>query len=187
MLPAILDETTERISPRAAFPDAQDGLDLTFWPGFPKQHREGDHVELTIPGRFQLLGRDGEGKLRGWQEGWEGSVSLAGDEANRTEALFHTGGAPQMISGGRGMEGRADGQVRTLSTSRMGLPMLTSLELGAIRELDELRPSLILCRPGGKGLWPLAKASGSTVDAIRMANGLEDDEDANRMILIPVS
>ena len=92
-----------------------------------------------------------------------------------------------MISGGRGMEGRAEGQVRTVSTSRMGLPMLTSLELGAVREPDELRSSLILCRPGGKGLWNLAKASGSTVDAIRMANGMDDDEDTDRMILIPVS
>ena len=187
MLPSILDETTERVIPRAAFPDAEEGLDLTFWPGFPKHRREGDRVELTIPGRFQLLGRDGDGKLRGWQEGWEGSVSLSGDEANRMDSLFLTQGAPQMISGGRGMEGRAEGQVRTVSTSRMGLPMLTSLELGAIREPDELRPSLILCRPGGKGLWNLAKASGSTMDAICMANGLEDDEDTNRMILIPVS
>ncbi|MBR5020568.1 MAG: DUF3794 domain-containing protein [Oscillospiraceae bacterium] len=187
MLPSILDETQERVNPRAAFPDARDGMDLTFWPGFPRQRREGDKVELTLPGRFQLLGRDGEGKLRGWQEGWEGTVSLAADEANRTDALFRSEGAPQMITGGRGMEGRADGQVRIVSTSRMGLPMLTSLELGAIREPDELRPSLILCRSGGKGLWSLAKASGSTVDAIRLANDLTDDEDDNRMILIPVS
>ena len=69
----------------------------------------------------------------------------------------------------------------------MGLPMITALELGALREPDEYRPSLILCRPGGKGLWSLAKASGSTVDAIRLANDLTDDEDDNRMILIPVS
>ena len=112
---------------------------------------------------------------------------MAADEANRMDSLFQSTGAPQMISGGRGMEGRAEGQVRTVSTSRMGLPMLTSLELGALREPDELRPSLILCRPGGKGLWPLAKASGSTVDAIRMANGLKEDEDDDRMLLIPVS
>ena len=187
MLPSILDESVERISPRAAFPDAQDGLDLTFWSGFPKHRREGERVEFTVPGRFQLLGRDDEGKLRGWQESWEGDVSLAADEANHMDALFSATAAPQMVTGGRGMEGRADGQLRMVSTSRMGLPMLTSLELGAIREPDELRPSLILCRPGGKGLWSLAKASGSTVDAIRMTNGLEDDEDTDRMLLIPVS
>ena len=187
MLPSILDETTERISARAAFPDAEDGVDLTFWPGFPRQRREGGRVELSVPGRFQLLGRDGDGKLRGWQEGWEGTVSLAADEANRMDSVFLPQGAPQMISGGRGMEGRSDGQVRTVSASRLGLPMLTALELGTLREPDELRPSLILCRQGGKGLWPLAKASGSTVEAIRMANGLTDDEDDDRMLLIPVS
>ena len=187
ILPSILDESREQVTARAAFPDAHDGVDLTFWPGFPRQHREGDRVELSIPGRFQLLGRDGEGKLRGWHEAWEGTVSLAADASSAMHALFRCGGAPQMISGGRGMEGRADGEVRMVSVSRMGLPMITSLELGPVREADEFRPSLILCRTGGKGLWSVAKASGSTVDAIRMANKLSDDEGEDRMLLIPVS
>ena len=187
MLPSILDESRERVSPQAAFPDTREGVDLTFWPGFPRQRREGDRVELTVPGRFQLLGRDGDGKLRGWQESWEGTVSLGADPSSRMDALFQSGGAPQMVTGGRGMEGRAEGVVCTQSVSRMGLPMLTALELGPLREPDEFRPSLILCRPGGKGLWPLAKASGSTVEAIRQANGLDDDEDEGRMLLIPVS
>ena len=69
----------------------------------------------------------------------------------------------------------------------MGLPMITALELGALREPDEYRPSLILCRPGGRSLWELAKASGSDMDAIREANGLKEDEDDDRMLLIPVS
>ena len=187
MLPSILDESRETLSARASFPDAQDGVDLTFWPGFPKQRREGDRVEISIPGRFQLLGRDDEGKLRGWHEAWEGTVSLSADASSGLEALFRANATPQIISGGRGMEGRTEGEVRIVSTSRMGLPMITSLELGPVREADELRPSLILCRSGGKGLWPLAKASGSTVEAIRMANNLKDDEDNDRMLLIPVS
>ena len=92
-----------------------------------------------------------------------------------------------MISGGMGVEARAQAQVHAAAVSRMGLPMITSLELGALREPDEHRPSLILCRPGGRSLWELAKISGSTVDDIHAANDpLEDDGD-DRMILIPVS
>ena len=186
-LPSILDESREPVSARAEFPDARDGVDLTFWPGFPKQHREGDRVELSIPGRFQLLGRDSEGKLRGWHEVWEGMVSLPADPSSAMNALFRSHASPQMISGGRGMEGRTEGDVRMVSVSRMGLPMITSLELGTVWEPDEFRPSLILCRTGGKELWSVAKSSCSTVEAIRMANNMKDDEGDDRMVLIPVS
>ncbi len=42
-----------------------------------------------------------------------------------------------------------------------------------MEEPDPARPSLILRRTGEGGLWELAKACGSTVEAIRSANGLE--------------
>ena len=85
------------------------------------------------------------------------------------------------------MEGRVQTQIHATAVSRMGLPMITALELGTLREPLEDRPSLILCRGGGRSLWEMARASGSTVEAIRTANGLEDDETDDRMYLIPVS
>ena len=187
MLPAILDETKDRINAQYAFEEGTDGIDLTFWSGFPKQRREGDRVELEIPGRFQLLGRDRDGKLRGWHGPWEGKIQMSADVTSRIDALTSLMEPPQMISGGMGVEARAQAQVHAAAVSRMGLPMITSLELGALREPDEHRPSLILCRPGGRSLWELAKVSGSTVDDIHAATDpLEDDGD-DRMILIPVS
>ena len=187
MLPGILDERSEQVVAQTAFPEARDGVDLTFWMGFPRQRREGDRVELELPGRFQLLGRDGEGRLRGWNGQWEGKLPLNADESSRIDALTQAIQPPQMVSGGRGMEGRSQAQVQTSAVSRMGLPMITSLELGALREPDEERPSLILCRGGGRSLWELAKTGGSTMDAIRDATHWEDDEDDDRMLLIPVS
>ena len=65
--------------------------------------------------------------------------------------------------------------------------MITGLELGEIRELDPQRPSLILCRRGKRGLWEVAKGSGSSIEAIRAANGLDEDPDETQMLLIPVS
>jgi hypothetical protein len=43
-----------------------------------------------------------------------------------------------------------------------------------------------LRRAGDGSLWELAKASGSTVAAIRSANDLENEPLDDRMLLIPV-
>ena len=187
MLPALLDEMRERVTAQSAFPHAREGVDLTFWPGFPKQRREGDRVELSVPGRFQLLGRDQEGKLRGWNGQWEENLPLNAHETSRIDAIVQGVDGPQMLPAGEGTQARAQTEVQAAAVSRMGLPMITSLELGALRESDECRPSLILCRGGGRSLWELAKGSGSTVDAIRSANGIGDDDQGDRMLLIPVS
>ena len=187
MLPTLLDETRERVTAQSTFPDAREGLDLTFWPGFPKQRREGDRVELAVPGRFQLLGRDREGRLRGWNSQWEEKLPLNAHETSRIDAVAMAADGPQMISAGEGTQARAQTEIRAAAVSRMGLPMLTSLELGALREPDEDRPSLILCRGGGRSLWELAKGSGSTVESIREANDLDEDDQDHRMLLIPVS
>ena len=85
------------------------------------------------------------------------------------------------------MEGRGQAQIQTTAVAQRGLPMITALELGPVRESDPCRPSLILCRPGGRSLWELAKASGSDVDSIRAVNGMEEEDDDDRMLLIPVS
>ena len=60
------------------------------------------------------------------------------------------------------------------------------VSLLAQKAMEENRPSLLLQRMGEEGLWNLAKASGSTVDAIRQANGLQDEPVPGQMLLIPV-
>ena len=112
---------------------------------------------------------------------------MSADVTSRIDALTSLMEPPQMISGGMGMEARAQTQIHAAAVSRMGLPMITSLELGELREPDEHRPSLILCRPGGRSLWELAKASGSTMDEIHAVNEHWEDDGEDRMILIPVS
>ena len=67
------------------------------------------------------------------------------------------------------------------------VPMVTALEPGQPKQPDPGRPSLILRRAGEESLWDLAKMSGSTVDAIRRANGLEAEPRPDQILLIPVS
>jgi hypothetical protein len=44
----------------------------------------------------------------------------------------------------------------------------------------------LLCRSGKDALWDIAKRCGSTVAAIRAANGIETEPMDDRMLLIPV-
>ena len=63
---------------------------------------------------------------------------------------------------------------------------VTGLVLGDMEEQEGQRPSLILRRPEGQRLWDIARSSGSTMDAIRQANGLEGEPETDQMLLIPV-
>ena len=74
--------------------------------------------------------------------------------------------------------------LRTLSGT--ALPAVSALTLGEHVQPDPGRPSLILRRAGTDTLWDLARRSGSTVEAICMANGLEGEPEPGRMLLIPV-
>ena len=92
----------------------------------------------------------------------------------------------QVIPGADQMTVRAEVPVHTVATSEQEIGMVTALEPGQVREPDPARPSLILCRSEGNGLWELARSCGSTVEAIQEANGLSGEPEPGRMLLIPV-
>ena len=64
--------------------------------------------------------------------------------------------------------------------------MITTLELGQSELPDPDRPSLILRRAGQDSLWSIAKACGTTVEAIQNANGGIDHPKPEQMLLIPM-
>lgn len=72
------------------------------------------------------------------------------------------------------------------TTGEDGIPMMAGLSLGELQQPDPARASLILRRAGTEGLWELAKSCGSTVEAIRRANELQEEPEPGRMVLIPV-
>lgn len=188
VLPAVLEDRREHMSAEQMLP-GQTGevADISFLPDFPRQRQTGDGVELELPGLFQILYYADDGVLQAANARWEGKVTLPAGESSRIDAAVMPMGRPQAIPGAEGMNLTAQLQLRTTAASDQGIPMITGLELGELKESDPNRPSLILCRPGGEGLWNLAKRSGSTVAAIRMANGIEDEPPADRLLLIPVS
>ena len=74
--------------------------------------------------------------------------------------------------------------LQTMNTQ--GFSMITAMETGEERQPDPNRPSLILRRAGESRLWDIAKSAGSTVEAIRSANGLTGEPNPEQMLLIPV-
>jgi hypothetical protein len=76
--------------------------------------------------------------------------------------------------------------VELCATSEKGLSMVTAMELGQLQQPDPDRPSLLLRRTDSSDLWTKAKSCGSTVSAIMQANGLLQEPEQGRMLLIPV-
>ena len=83
-----------------------------------------------------------------------------------------------MIPGQQTMTLRGEVPVQLMAAGGRGIPMVTALEPGE-QQPDPNRPSLVLRRAGGR-LWDLARDSGSTMAAIREANGLSGEPEPGR-------
>lgn len=185
-LPAQLDNRRENIYGEQTLPIQADVVtDAVFLPDFPRQRREGDTVNLEQPGMMQLLYYDREGQLQGANQRWEGDLSVQADESTNLVAVPMTSSL-QTMENGDSLTVRPEVPVQVQSTTGQGMPMVTGLSLGEKREPDPNRPSLILRRAGDRRLWDIARESGSTVSAIRAANGLDGEPEPGRMLLIPV-
>ena len=64
--------------------------------------------------------------------------------------------------------------------------MISQIELGDPVVAGEDRPAVVVKKAGAASLWDIAKASGSTVEAIRAANGLQQEPDPEQILLIPI-
>lgn len=161
-------------------------VDVGLMLGQPDIYHENDKVSIEMSGLFQCLGTDGENILRGQSAPWQNGTELPVKEGTKVHAWARITGKPQVIQTPEGLLLKQDVLVDTRTVSQAGIPMITALTLGEMQEQDEDRPSLILRRAGDKSLWEMAKEHGSTVEGICRLNGLTDETDPNKMLLIPV-
>lgn len=186
-LPVILEDRMEYVTAEQSVP-GQNGqvADAVFLPDFPRKRQTGNGFELELPGLFQTLVYDENDSLQGVSSRWEGRMSLpAAENANLMLTVRSTGNVQTMTSmDALGLSTQMQLRMQTGTMER--IPMVTGLELGQPLEQDSSRPSVIICQCGGESLWDLAKRSGSTVSAIRMANGIDGEDGTDRMLLIPV-
>ena len=149
------------------------------------QHRD-DNAEVVLSGHFQPLYYGMEGELHSTDQQWTETVTLPANENADIEASVSPTGMPQgnLMSGSGQLQTQLE--LYTEARPKTGIPAVTALELGELRQPDPKRPSLILKRLGEQSLWELAKDNGSTVELIRSANDLHEEPEDNRMLLIPV-
>lgn len=155
-----------------------------------------EYPELTIADQGMTVNMDGE--LRGLCKYMDGQIlpDSAGFKCKETfeaapENHVHLWpGIPMEIEtlvAGDSVTMRCHCPVTAQVYSGQKISMVSELELGECKEPDPNRPSIIIRRAGEEGIWPIAKACGSTVTAIREANKLEGEPQKGQMLLIPIS
>lgn len=185
-LPAILESKSQTVRLDAQLSaQAQRAADAVFYPELPELQRNGDTARVILPGHIQMLYYDPEGLLQCTTKHTQQVLELPLDQEASLYAQAVPTGKTQ-VTLGTNTQLSADLLVGLTAMAGQGLPMITALEVGEEREPDPNRPSLILRRSDGSDLWETAKAAGSTVDAIRSANGLEQDPREGQILLIPI-
>ncbi len=160
-------------------------VDTWAGPAQPRIRRAGGLTELEFWGNMGALYQDMEGQLRSCGGQWSTIWELPAGENAAVMAQTLRSTRPEVVMG-NGITLGLDLTAQVLTSEKDGLPMVKSLELGQKIQPDIQRPSLILRRAGDATLWNLAKDNGSTMDAIRRANGLEGEPAEDRILLIPV-
>lgn len=185
-VPAVLENRRENLyGEQTISADANLTADVQFLPDFPLQRRTETGVELEYPAQFQVLYYGEDGRLHSSAARWEGKQSLRADENSQILSVPMPV-EPQVMTGNGQILVKVDLPVEMTASATQSIPMITGIELGQARIPDPNRPSLILRRAGANRLWDIARDSGTTVEAIRRANGLLGEPAPDQMLLIPV-
>ena len=188
VLPAVLEDRKEILHGEQTIPVSGNRIvDVSFLPACPDQSREPGQVTITGSGSFRVLYYDEDGSLQSATAGWEAPWTVPVAEESRLHLAVRPSGRPQVSTNGGNMTAKGDLTLCLQTVAEKGLSMVTELEVGEPIQPDPERPSLILRRVGEEPLWDIAKKSGSTVEAIRQANHLQEEPEFGQLLLIPVS
>ena len=186
-LSVVLDTRRESVYGEQSIPSGGNlAADVQLLADYPSVRGSEDGVQIEAPGSMQVLYYDKDGALQSATTRWEGKCSLRADGDCQVSARPLPAPEPQLLVGGERMDVRWELPVEIVTMQRTRIPMVTVLELGEAKKPDPGRPSLILKRVGSDGLWEIAKRTGSTMEAIRKANGLREEPESGQMLLIPV-
>lgn len=151
----------------------------------PTLWRDGEQVVLEAPCSFQALYYDDEGNLRSLTKNGSGRLELPAAMECTVTACITACETPQASLMGQQLRLETRNTLQLCSRADQQIPMISGIRVGQ-PVIDPKRPSLILQRMGDGGLWELAKACGSTVEAIRKANPGDGEPQPGQMLLIPV-
>ena len=159
-------------------------IDGAFYPEHAKIYREEEQLTTELAGTFYILSRDAEGQLHCDIQRWDDTQTQAAAENVKANVLITPVGRCGIDAHVETIS--AQMQLDRKAVSEQMFTPVVGLELGEIQEPNPNRPSLILCRTGDDCLWNIAKRTGSTVEAIKQANDLQDEPHRDKILLIPV-
>lgn len=186
-VPAVLQQQDKQLRvEQTVEADASQIVDLAFFEESPQQMREGDQLQIQIPGVFQLLYRDTDGSLQSTNAYWEETVDIPTEEGVDADTTATGMGLPMAGMSSNGVSMQADLDVQTRLMSGNGIPMVAGLDFGEEKRQDPDRPTLILRRAGEDSLWQIAKQTGADIEDIRAANRLAGEPIPEQMLIIPI-
>lgn len=183
-MPAILDTVAETVPVKHQVQlDGGQVIDAVFYPDVPGLYRDDEGITAVFSGQISALVKDFDGQMQCVQDRWEGEQNIPADNGVGVEIGVIPEGV-QAVSADGGFATQLKMQLQFQNENQ--IPIVTGVTLGEEKKRDPQRPNLILCRTGDRSLWDIAKATGSTEEAIKKANGLIDEPEGNKMLLIPV-
>lgn len=175
-LPVELDNRTQ-IKDITCYVPGKRILDMVFMPDYPVAFEQNDMTYVNMSGVFQYLYVDEEENIQSGTEKWSEDMSFSVGEGAQLRVTVE----PYEV---RGMNVKVSINLQT--RAKQNLNIISAISVGESKKHDPLVPNLILRRMGTTTLWELAKATGSTMSAIRDANHLTEDPEEGRILLIPV-
>ena len=185
-LPAVLDRTTEMLRPEQTVPEAAEILDVAWMHDLPRVRREMETAQVELNGLMQALYVNQEGQLVCHTGRTCVRREYRADDQCRIYPYMETDMMTETVVTPEGTLLRPEVQLQLQTVFDSGIGMVQALEAGELTQPDPNRPSVILCRCGGRNLWELAKDCRSTVEAIQKANDLTQDPAPEGFLLIPV-
>ena len=184
MLPTVLDSSRIMLRLEKEMPaDAGMIIDAVLLPDHPRKNLAG---EMGLCASAQLLYYGTDGSLQAVSHTAEAVLNIPADSTARLFTLPQETVQLQTAVGSGTASVRCEIPVQITAVAGQGLSVVTGLKMGQKRAADPLRPSLVVCRAGKRRLWDIARDNGSTVDAILSVNGLQEEPEADRLLLIPV-
>ena len=158
----------------------------SFAPEHPRVYSDADGYHVEIGGKFSVFGFDNEGVFRQVCSNWDDTFSVAAADNVKLDVMLIPNTKASVMNDGLKLTASASLQLDVIAFASDGIPMITGIDVGEPVVFTEERPGLIIKRAGDMCLWDIAKESGSTVSAIKEANGLQQEPNPDQVLLIPV-
>jgi len=161
-------------------------LDTVFYPDHPQYRRDADIVNAELRGLLHILYYDSNSEMQCTTVKTECVHEVVADQNCAMRFWVKPSGKAQATVGGGAVNACGSVLLCMQSESKRGIAFVAGLDIDESSDKSIQRPSLVLRRSNGNSLWELAKATGSTVAAIKAANHIENEPDRKQVLLIPV-